>query len=116
MATLTAHDLNQAIGCSCVECDGVVILNSDGKYRFVAFSSSDFCDRLLEVSGKIVSSAAARTDLSPLQTVSLFMDRCYRETVMSESDREKIKILVFSRAPVKELETIFPGGLFQLKL
>jgi hypothetical protein len=116
MATLTAHDLNQAIGCSCVECDGVVILNSDGKYRFVAFSSSDFCDRLQEVSVKIVSSPAVRPDLSPLQTVSLFMDRCYRETNMSESDRKKIKILVFSRVPVKELETIFPRGLFQLKL
>jgi hypothetical protein len=125
IATLTPHDLNQAIGCSCVECDGVVMLNSTGKYQFVAFTSTNFCDRLQELTAKMPSSSKKSTSpaptqqqppLSHLRTVSLFMDRCYRETLMSDSDREKIKIFVFSRVPVKELQTIFPQGLFQLKL
>ena len=130
LATLSPHDLNQAIGCSCVECDGVVILNSKGKYQFLAFSSSDFCNRIGEIHQRCKKigpessnptpspspSPPPSLSLSHLQTVSLFMDRCYRETIMSDSDREKIKILVFSRAPRKDLLTIFPPGLFQLKL
>jgi hypothetical protein len=44
------------------------------------------------------------------------MERCYRDTTMPDEEREGIKIMVFSRSPVSELQVIFPKEIFTLSL
>lgn len=122
LATLSPHDRKQSIGRSCVDCDGVLVLNDTGKYQFVAFTFPDFCNRIQELSKVLPPSAAtpATSSIASLKTVSLFMERCVRDTVMTDKDREDIRILVFSRYPdaaaKKELEEIFSNKVFELAL
>jgi hypothetical protein len=124
LATLGPHDLNQAMGRSCVECDGVFFLTTTGKYHFLAFSSKDFCNRIQEARAKHSSMTClplvppATTCATPmttthLQNVRMFLDRCIQETSLTDQERDKMKILVFSRCPKSELERIFSHPMFK---
>lgn len=127
IATLTPHDVNEAIGCCGVECDGVLLLHPTGKYQLLVFSSTEFCRRIKELTTQMAAVGVAAGTPSPdspppassvtnLQTVRMFLERCFAEAEMTEAEREKLTILVFSRHPLTELKEIFVNERFQLKL
>lgn len=123
-STLQKEDMNIAVGWSCVECDGAMILNKNGKYHFVSLQSTTLCDRVQELSKK-VSEAQTQTQSTTtpnstpaanLKSVCLFMEKCFNETDMSETSRDNIKFFVFSRQPSEVLENICNKNIFELKL
>jgi hypothetical protein len=119
VSTLNKEDINTAIGWTAVECDGAMILNPNGKYQFVPFSLQTFCERIQELSNKISTSTSTATTTAnaiPLKALCLFMEKCFNETLMDESERTRIKFFVFCRHPMAELEDIRKKVVFDLKL
>jgi hypothetical protein len=116
VSTLTKEDIHTSIGWTCVECDGAMILTSGGKYHFFSFSSLSFCERVQELSKHFIEVTSTTSTPTNLKFVCLFMEKCFKETPMDESDRTRIKFFVFSRHPVTELEDICKKGVFEMKL
>jgi hypothetical protein len=123
VSTLTKEDIHTCIGWTCVECDGAMILTPGGKYQFFSFSSLSFCERVQELSTHFATftkstttTTTTTTTTSHLKSVCLFMEKCFNETTMDESDRTRIKFFVFSRHSVTELEDICKKDIFEMKL
>jgi hypothetical protein len=128
--SLTTHDINTAIGLSCVECRGTMVLLQSGKHKFFSFSKSDgsqpqpqpqpFCERVQELS-KIIKDTSnlpqsAPTDSSShLKQICRFMEKCFDETEMNEKERKSIRFFVFSRQPLSNLQEIFKRDIFELR-
>jgi hypothetical protein len=92
-----------------------MILIPNGKYYFFSFSSLSFCKRVEELS-KHFTQCTSTTTPTNLKSVCLFMEKCFNETSMDETERRKISFFVFSRHPVTEFEDIFKKGVFEMKL
>ena len=124
-STLTPHDIETAIGWTCVECDGYMVLSRIGTYQFLSFSSLNVCDRVKQLS--ILVEQVARNSnqqkyekqqsnkMNDLKSVSFFMEKCFKDTEMDETEREMIKIFVFSRHLKTELKEVFNNNIFELK-
>lgn len=124
LSTLNTQDLNTSIGSSCVECSGVMILMPSGKYQFFSFSTDSICERIKQLSKTIepsttstsTSTSTSTTTETNLRSVSIFMEKCFSDTSMNETERETIKMIVFSRHTSSSLKEIFKNNLFELRL
>jgi hypothetical protein len=123
MATLSPHNVDNSIGWSSVECNGAMVLNKTGKYQFIPFQTTSFCSRVQELSTMISKNNSTTTSENPspisaLKSVCLFMERCLKETQMTDSERDAIKMFIFSRQPSAELDRICIGNpsLFEIKV
>ena len=117
IATLSKYDLEKSIGCICVECDGVFVLQKDGKYPFVLLQGQSLCERVRTIN-KIVDSAMEFNKVGSLQefknqskpitqpvdqlhiqnhllAVCRFVEMCITET-NDKTDCSNIGVLIFS--------------------
>lgn len=127
MATMSPHDVDNAIGWCCVECDGAMVLNTTGKYQFMSFQTTSVCNRIQELSTMIAKNNPTSTPTPPtpthtstptstishLKAVCLFMEKCFKETQLTDPEREAIKMFIFSRHPSAELTV--NESLFEIK-
>jgi len=130
MSTLTSHNINTAIGFTCVNSSGAMIITPSGKNQFFRFSdstdSSAFCDKVKELTQIIKhyvisnSSSTAENQSSSLsiylKKTCLFLEKCFEETKtkMSENERKEIKFVLFSRQPMNILDEICKNEIFEL--
>lgn len=125
ISTLQKEDIHIAVGWTCVECDGAMLLNATGKYHFVSLQSIPFCERVQELSKKVseaqspyttTTTPTTSTPSANLKSVCLFMEKCFKETTMSETDKSTIRFFLFSRQPPAVLDDICKTNVFELKL
>jgi len=127
ISSLSKYELERSIGCVCVECDGVFVLQKDGKYPFVLLQGKTLCERARTINNIIdnVDGLDKEVSLQELKNenkiidkptthnhllaVCRFVEMCINET-NEKTDCSNVGILVFSKyegPDIKDIPTNF---------
>jgi hypothetical protein len=124
ISTLNQYDINTAIGFTCIECSGSMIITPNGKNIFFNFSSStlknnSFCEKVQELSTFIKPFTFLDKNITENTSIFIkktcqFMENCFKETDISDNEKIIIKFTLFSRQHINVLNEICKNEIFEL--